>query len=67
MVGALMYSPFSMTFDFSHFNSNDVCKTFLAEARWGEDVVCPYCGEHHCSRCKDGRFTCEDVKLKMVA
>lgn len=69
-----MRSPFSMTLDFSHFNSlfslvrhfnsNDVCKTFLAEARWGEDVVCPYCGEHHCSRCKDGRFNCKKCDRK---
>ena len=74
MVGALMRSPFSMTLYFSHFNSlfslvrhfnsNDVCKTFLAEARWGEDVVCLYCGEHHCSRCKDGRFNCKKCDRK---
>ena len=26
--------------------------------RWGDDVVCPYCGEHHCYKCKDGHYSC---------
>lgn len=48
-------SVFALT---SHFTSNEICKDFLAQQRWDDDVVCPYCGEHHCYRCVDGRFLC---------
>lgn len=44
----------------SFFETEDVCKSFLADARWGEDVVCPYCGAHGCHRCSDGRFLCSN-------
>ena len=34
--------------------------------RWGkgeqQDVVCPYCGEHHCVARKDGKFRCTQCK-----
>lgn len=46
----------------NHFNSEKVCKEALAEARWGEDVVCPICGKHHCARRADGRFRCNQCK-----
>ena len=46
----------------SYFNSEDICKQAIIEARWGadenQDVVCPYCGKHHCKRSKNGRFHC---------
>ena len=32
----------------NHFNNEEVCKQTLAEVRWGDDVVCPHCGKHHC-------------------
>lgn len=45
-----------------YFNSEDVCKQTIIETRWGvdanQDVVCQYCGEHHCAARKDGRFRC---------
>ena len=42
-----------------YFVSNNVCKSFLAESRWSDgDIVCPYCGQHHCSVRKDGRYRC---------
>ena len=44
------------------FNNEDVCRQTLAEARWGDDVVCPHCGEHHCAKRKDGRFRCNKCK-----
>lgn len=57
-----------MIADFSSFNSlfaiteffkdDDTCKSFLVNERWGDDVVCPYCGKHHCHPRKDGRFRC---------
>lgn len=44
----------------TYFNSNDVCKRAVIESRWADgDVICPYCGEHHCVERKDGRFRCK--------
>ena len=44
----------------SYFNSDAVCRNFIKEQRWGNTVVCPYCGSLHCYTCKDGKVT---VKL----
>ena len=45
-----------------YFNSEDVCRNAIIETRWGkgeqQDVVCPYCGKHHCKMSKSGRFHC---------
>ena len=45
-----------------YFNNDDVCKNAIIETRWGkgeeQDVVCPYCGKHHCKMSKNGRFHC---------
>lgn len=46
----------------NNFNNEDVCKNALAEARWGDDVVCPHCGKHYCNKRKDGRYRCNDCK-----
>lgn len=44
----------------TYFSSNDVCKKAIVESRWKDgDVICPYCGEHHCVERKDGRFRCK--------
>lgn len=44
----------------AYFNSNDVCKKAIIESRWSDgDVICPYCGGHHCVERKDGRFRCK--------
>lgn len=43
-----------------YFNDNEKCKDAIAESRWADgDVVCPYCGEHHCKKSKNGRFHCK--------
>ena len=43
----------------SYFTSNEVCKQAIAESRWADgDVVCPYCGKHHCKEGKGGRYHC---------
>ncbi len=42
------------------FKDNTVCKKFLAERRWGEDVVCPFCGRHHCYTRSDGNYRCPE-------
>jgi len=43
---------------FSYFKDNATCRRFLKEQRWGDDVVCPYCGQHHCYSRSDGRLRC---------
>jgi transposase-like protein len=43
----------------AYFNSDEVCRNFIKEQRWGNTIVCPYCGSTHCYTCKDGkRFKC---------
>ncbi len=45
-----------------YFNNEETCKQAIVETRWGvenkQDVVCPYCGGHHCAPRKGGRFRC---------
>ncbi len=56
-------SLFAMTM---YFNNESTCRDAIVETRWGkgedQDVVCPYCGEHHCVTRKDGRFRCNHCK-----
>ena len=46
----------------NYFNEEDICKKALVDARWGDDVVCPFCGQHHCATRKDGKFRCNKCK-----
>ena len=45
-----------------YFNNEAVCRNAIVETRWGigeeQDIVCPYCGQHHCATRKDGKFRC---------
>ena len=44
----------------SYFTSDEKCKQAIIESRWSDgDVVCPYCGGHHCAVRKDGKFRCK--------
>jgi len=43
-----------------YFDTEIKCKQTLAESRWGEDVVCPKCGKHHCKLSKTGRYHCTE-------
>lgn len=45
-----------------HFNNEQICIDALTEARWGDDVICPHCGQNHCSKRADGRFRCNHCK-----
>ena len=49
-----------------YFNNEDTCRQAIVETRWGvgenQDIVCPYCGQHHCATRKDGRFRCNKCK-----
>jgi len=47
----------------SYFNSEEKCKKVIFESRWNKhDVVCPFCGQHHCTTRTDGRFHCSHCK-----
>ena len=44
----------------SYFNNNAICRQTIIESRWADgDVICPYCGGHHCVTRKDGKFRCK--------
>ena len=43
----------------TYFKDDETCKEFLIKQRWSDgDVICPYCGKHHCKRRADGKFRC---------
>ena len=42
-----------------YFNSEEKCRQAIIDSRWANgDIVCPYCGGHHCRERKDRRFRC---------
>lgn len=44
-----------------YFDTQEKCKETIAQARWANgDVICPYCGQHHCHRRRDGRYVCRN-------
>ena len=49
-----------------YFADEARCIDAIVESRWGkgdeQDVICPYCGEHHCNVGKCGRFRCPKCK-----
>lgn len=46
-----------------YFNSKDRCLRAIRDSRWENgDVVCPYCGAHHCVERTDGRYRCHHCK-----
>lgn len=48
-----------------YFTTDQICKQAIAQSRWSDgDVVCPYCGGHHCHLCKDGRYLCKHCNHK---
>ena len=55
------FSKFNSIFELTtYFNSEDKCKKAIFESRWAkDDVICPFCGEHHCTKRTDGRFHCK--------
>lgn len=54
------FSHFNSIVDLtSYFNTEERCKKYIFESRWEKhDVVCPFCGQHHCTTRTDGRFHC---------
>lgn len=54
------FSKFNSLFSLTlYFSTDEVCKQTIIESRWQDgDIVCPYCGKHHCKMSKSGRFHC---------
>ena len=51
-------SIFALT---DYFDCESKCRKAIFESRWEKgDVVCPYCGRHHCYVRKDGLFRCPE-------
>ena len=50
-----------------HYKSDQVCLDALTEWRWGCDIICPYCGKHHCKKGYGGRYVCPVCKNKFSA
>ena len=43
----------------NYFNNETTCQQTIIESRWSDgDIICPYCGKHHCKTSKNGRFHC---------
>ena len=56
------FSKFNSLVDIAlYFDTPEKCKQAIAQARWGDgDIICPYCGAHHCHKRKDERYVCRN-------
>lgn len=56
------FSKFNSLFSvMNYFNTEDKCREAITQSRWSDgDVVCPYCGQHHCHLRKDKRYCCSN-------
>ena len=54
------FTRFNSIFELTdYFSTEDKCRKAIYESRWEKhDVVCPFCGQHHCVSRTDGRFHC---------
>ena len=44
-----------------HFNTDEKCREFLEQQRWGSTPACPFCASTNVTRLKDGkRFQCNE-------
>lgn len=48
-----------------HFDTDDKCRAFLEQQRWGEQPACPFCGSVNVTRLKNGkRFQCNEKECR---
>lgn len=54
------FGRFNSIFELTdYFDTDEKCRRAIRDSRWDKhDIVCPYCGEHHCVERKDGRYRC---------
>jgi transposase-like protein len=57
---------FKSIFEFqAHFNTEEKCRTFLEQQRWGNTPGCICCGSTNVTRLKDGkRFQCNEKECR---
>lgn len=49
----------------NHFNTDDKCREFLEEQRWGDTPCCPFCASVNVTRLKNGkRFQCNEKECR---
>ena len=58
------FSKFNSIFELTdYFDTDEKCRRTIRDSRWDKhDIVCPYCGEHHCVERKDGRYRCNHCR-----
>lgn len=58
--------PFKSILAFQkHFDTDDKCRQFLEEQRWGGEPCCPFCGSVNVCRFSDGkRFKCREKECR---
>jgi len=58
------FSHFDNIFELTdYFDSEAKCRKAIFESRWEkDDVICLFCGEHHCVKRTDGRYHCPHCK-----
>lgn len=44
------------------FPNEEKAREYLIAKRWGDDVICPFCGTGNPYQLKDGRYNCSDYK-----
>lgn len=55
------FNNFNSMFELiSFFNDEKKCEQFITANRWGNNVICPYCGHEYCYTRTDGRFKCRE-------
>ena len=48
-----------------HFNTDDKCRSFLEQQRWGGTPACPFCASTNATRIKGGkRFQCNEKECR---
>lgn len=57
----ISFAKFNSLVDIAlYFDTPKKCMEAIAQSRWADgDVVCPYCGGHHCYTRSDGRDICK--------
>lgn len=47
------------------FDTDEKCRVFLEQQRWGNDAACPFCGSLNVTRLKNGkRFQCNEKECR---
>ena len=58
--------PFKSILEFQkHFATDETCRLYLEERRWGKQAACPFCASVNATRIKEGkRFQCNEKECR---